>query len=308
MSFGANLVTAVGVQTEKGTPASDLIKLRATSNNLEATAETGQSEVLNGNRFADEQYITGYTADGSIDAEVSKETIKIILEHAIGGSFDEETGVGVFKPSQTLNKWLTFLKFMTDVNYHELFTDCRINQLTLNIVSRSVLTYSLDIMGIKGEAAAGPYTGNINPNTGGKLFAWDVNVVWDNDISSIVEELTITHNNNIDGNDYGLYRERQSLDAQDSEHTFSLTTKIDASLFADMKNDLKQGNVITGVTINIGKASDGTTPFLSIYYPKVKLTQVSAPVGSRGRITADIEAIALWDDQEDTNVIITLTE
>ena len=314
-SVGRNTITGIGEQTEKGVAADSFTKLRATNNNLEGTVNIGTSEALTGNRFADDQFVTAHVVGGSIGAELEKLTFATIIKHAIGGEIGtpqeiETTGLykHIFKPTQDLEGWLSILKYFKDGEYYDLFSDCRINQLSFNVTSQAVISYTIDVLGITDASDAGEPTETIVDNDADKLFAWDTHVNWGSDITSIMDEFSFTHNNNIDGDDYGFKQDRRSLDAQDGEHTFNLTTQFDASEYASMKSTLKNGNVITNFAIEIGETTEEGIPYIKIPYPKVKLTQVGAPISGPGRITTDIQGIALWDSTDEANVVIEIVD
>lgn len=320
-AIGRNVVTTFGEQDSKGTAASTLEKLLATSNNLEDNVNTTASEALTGNRFTADNYVTSFGPGGGVDAEVSRQTLAKIIKHAIGAedTAPEDLGAGtgpykhIFTPDNKLTNWLTFLKYFTDASYHELYKDCKISQLTFNLTAQSIITYSLDLLSIQSENIDGAPTATINENTGEKLFSWQAKAIWkageteENEITSIVDEFSFTHNNNVDDGDYGLSQERRSLDVQGSEHTNSLTTQFDKARYMDMKTDLKQNNIIP-VRIEIGLASDDTSPFLAIDYPKMKLTQAQANVGGPDKVTVDLQGTALWDNTAGTNINVEIVD
>lgn len=317
MPTGRNSITGIGEQSAKGTIATEYTKLRVTSNSVERSITTGQSEALTGNRFTDDQFVTGHAVGGSIDAELAKSTIPIILKHAIGPEEGAPTDLGsgtgpyehVFKPSATIDDWLSILKEFTDAAYYEEFQDCKINQMSFSLTSQSVITYTLDLLGISGSTTQGSFSGTINENAGEKLFAWDASVnMLASDVTADVDEYSFTHNNNLDDGDYGLSQERRSLDVQDGEHTFNLTMQFDAAQYTDMQAGMVEGNIISDLQVDIGLASDESTPFMSVVYPKVKLSQVSAPVSGGGKVTVDVQGRALWDSATGTNVEIKIAD
>ncbi|MCG8514562.1 MAG: phage tail tube protein [Halanaerobiales bacterium] len=317
MAIGRNSITAFGEQDAKGTPAASMTKLLATSNSLENNVETSQSNALISNRFTEDNYVTSFGPGGDIGVEVSKETIPAIIKHTIGSEPLDPVDLGVgsgpykhkFQPAQTIEGWLTFLKYLKDAGYHELYKDCKVNQMTFNLTSKAVITYALSILSILAESKLGVPTVTPADNVGGKLFAWDTKAVnWNGaDIFSLINELNFTHNNNIDGDDYGLSRERRSLEVQGSEHTVNFTTKFDAAQYFSLKDDLVKNNIIP-VKINIGEVSGETDPYLAIDYPKLKLTQVQANIGGPDRVTVNIQGIALWDNVQGYNVAVEIVD
>src|SRR6056297_28868 len=318
-AVGRNTNTAIAEQTAKGSEADTLQKLRATSNSLEKMVDTAQSEALLGKRFTDDQFAIGYSADGSIDAELDTDTIGLLLKHAIGdedstpedinsdGSFYKH----IFTPSQDVDLagWLTIMKVILGSEaYWEKFIDCRINQITFNITSQSVVTMSLDTVGISSSDGAGSPSETLDDEGQTKLFAWEAGVTWkSSDIKAIVDDATITHNNNIDDADFGLYRERRSLDPQDGEHTVDLTLQFSASDYADMKTDLTEGNSIA-VDIEVGSTNTESDSVLKFSYPALKLQTVSAPVSDAGKITVSVTGLAVWDNESGYNVAVELVD
>ena len=320
MATGRNLITAIGEQVDKDTAATSLTKLLATSNTMEGSVNVIQSNALTGNRFTDEQFTASIAAGGSIGAEMSALTIPLVTKHAIGPeeAVPEDLGAGTgpykhkFKPAATIDDWLTVLKYFSDSGYHDLFTGCKINQKSLSLTEQAIITYTLDILGLKTISTTGVPAVTPVENNGNRQFAWETKATWNvgstnEDYSGKLTEFTFAHNNNLDGDDYGLRQERQSLDAQGGEHTNNFTLKFDAATFADLKGDLVQGNIIP-VTIGIGSANGGNDPYIAFVYPKLKLSEVSAPVNGPDKVTVSIAGRALWDNTAGCNVAVEIID
>lgn len=315
---GRSTVTAFAEQTSKGSAASILDQLRATSNSLAFSVSTTQSEALLGKRFADDQYVTGRAVGGSIDLELDTDTIAMIIKHAIGTEDAAPEDINgdstffrhLFTPAQNaqLAGWLTFLKYIKDDAYWERFVDCRINQLTFNLTSQAIITIGMDILGITGEHGVGEPIESINAESESKLFAWQADFLWKGgSIKSLVDDFSFTHNNNIDGEDYGLSQTRRTLDPQNGEHTISLTTQFDAADFDAMVTDLEEGNEIT-LEVEIGESNGGQDPKLKLIYPKLKISDVGSPISGGGKITIDLSATALWDNTAGYNIGVELVD
>ncbi|AZR72532.1 hypothetical protein BBF96_03520 [Anoxybacter fermentans] len=301
-ALGRNSVTAIGEQTAKGTEATTLTELLATSNNLETTVNYIKSEALTGKRFAEESYIAAFAVSGSIGAEVDDNLFGLILKHALGSvstvANQDGTYTHTFKPGLTLSGWLTFIKMLKDEGYYEKFVDCRISQLSLNLTSQAILTCNLDILGITGSQIDG--TAITTANTGNRLFAWDTTVTLDGaDATALVDEFSFQHNNGIKEDDYGLSQYRRTLDAENSEHTFNMTLQFDKTTYLNLKNKLASGAILP-LGISVGST-------LQITYPKAKLTEVSAPITGGGKILVNLAGEALWDSTQDANVVVDLT-
>lgn len=317
---GRNSVTAIGEQADKATAATELTKLLATGNNLEDNINTVQSEALTGNRFAQDGYKTSEGPGGDIPAEVSRQTLPMILKHAIGPeqAAPDDLGAGsgpykhTFQPGQKMDNWLTFLKFFSDDPYWELYKGSKISQLQFSLSEQSIITYTASILSLESEAGTGQPSVSPTENTGEKLFSWETTATWDaggtdEDITGIVDEFSFTHNNNIDGEDYGLSQKRRSLDAQGGEHTIDITMQFDAAHYETLKADAKANNIIP-IKLDIGMASDDTTPFLSIDYPKLKITQATANISGPDKVTVSVQASAFWDTVAGYNVAMMLTD
>jgi len=317
---GRNSVTAIGEQADKATAATTLTKLLATGNNLEDNINTVQSEALTGNRFAADGYKTSEGPGGDIPAEVSRQTLPMILKHAIGPeqAAPEDLGAGsgpykhTFQPGQSLDNWLTFLKFFSDDPYWELYKGSKISQLQFSLSEQSIITYTASILSIESENGTGQPSVSPDENTGAKLFSWETTATWDaggtdNDITAIVDEFSFTHNNNIDGEDYGLSQKRRSLDAQGGEHNIDITMQFSAEDYETIKSDAKENNIIP-LKLDIGLASDDTTPFLTLDYPKLKITQATANISGPDKVTVSVQANAFWDTVAEYNVAMMLTD
>jgi hypothetical protein len=317
---GRNLVTALAEQSAKDSPSDTLTKILATSNSLEKQINNVQSEALTGNRFSDNQYVSGDYGAGGIDGEVEKDMIPTIIKNSIGAedSSPEDLGTGgpykhIFTPDSKLTTWLTLLKYFDSETFWELYTDAKINQLDLSVTSQAILTYTLDIVAINYSKGTTSPTETINDNTGERLFAWDSDVITydvgteDLDIKGILDEFSFTHNNNLDSEDYGLSKVLRTLDAQDSEHTISITAQFSASEYDIMKDDLEEGAEIP-IDIGIGSANSDSDPYIKFSYPKIKLNSVQANVGGPGKVTVDIEGGAFWDSTAGYNVAVEIID
>lgn len=304
MAIGKNSITAIGEQSAKGTEAeaAKLMDLLATSNNMDSTVNYIKSEALTGNRFADESYPSSKASGGTIAVEVDDESLGLYLKHGVGegnavtDNMDSTYGHN-YKPDQKVDKWLTVIKNLSDDGYYEKYLDCKINSLSIQATSQAIVTASLDLLGISSSEVSGAIT--TVKNTGKRLFAWETSVQIDGIAQDdFLDEFSCQHNNNLNGDDYGLKQERRSLDAQDSEHTFKMTMQFDKTTYMDLKTDLKAGNIVP-IVVTIGA--------LTITYPKAKLTEVSAPVQGGGKITVSVSGEALWDSATGTNVEFDLT-
>lgn len=317
MATGRNSIIGIGEQAGKGIAPTSMIKLLQTSSSLENNVGTIPSNALTGNRFAEDNYVASYEPGGDVGAEISTQRFPLLVKHTIGAeTTDPEELVGatglykhIFVPQLTLEGWLTFLKYLRDAGYYEMYKDCKINQMSFDLTSKAVITYTINILGILAEKAKGSPTMMPAENIGEKLFAWNTKVVnWGvADIFSLVNSFQFTHNNNFDGDDYGLSQNRQDLDVQGGEHTISLSSKFDATQYYDMKDDLEKGEIIP-LTINIGEVEGTSEPYMSLVYPKVKLTQVNANIGGADKIKADIQGTALWDNTAGYNVKVEIID
>lgn len=309
MGTGRNTVTAFGKQPGKGIVADELKVLSATQNTLEDEIGTGTSAALTGVPFSQHTFVNSIGCGGNVAAEISTATFPEIIKYAIGPEKEDpvEVGDGLYKhtfiPDLKFTDWLTFLKQMKDEGYYELYKDCRINQIDFNVVGQSIITYTLAILGISSEQVDGDpeplYT--LIPNDGEKLYAWDVKLIWkdgktgETDITGIINEFTFTNNNNLNPDKRGLGRERKALDAQGREHTVTITADFNKDVYMDIKADAKLGNHVN-LRIEIGKAADGTNPFLAIEYPKLMLNQApTANISGPDEVQVNINGTADWD-------------
>lgn len=82
MTIGRNSRTLMGIQDSKGDKASDVTVLKATSNGLNSTTESQESEAMTGSRFTEDEMMVSEACGGDISLEETLDTIPDLLKNS----------------------------------------------------------------------------------------------------------------------------------------------------------------------------------------------------------------------------------
>jgi hypothetical protein len=126
-----------------------LKRMRFTREGLTHSKATTQSAEIRDDRQIGELTQVGVSAAGTIDFEFSNQDFDTFLEAALFGVFDEDDVLtnGLAERSFLLEKRLASETF-------QQFRGMMVNELTLTIAARQIITGSLAFMGIQGEVTA----------------------------------------------------------------------------------------------------------------------------------------------------------
>ncbi|MCK8824733.1 phage tail tube protein [Fuchsiella alkaliacetigena] len=301
----------------------DLLKLAGFEENSEPNnfqTEVVESEDNTENTIKVEATY-GLKAGDSIDIDIDTATIDSVdhetklvkldepLEEAPSAGdavVNNDRYAHVFKTALTIDYWATLIRDMRDEDMYSIFKDCKINSLNLNATSQAYLTLDVTWNGIKGDevedqAPEDDYT--VDNLTGPKMVATDIDLLIDEeDATDIVDDFTTAVNNNLDTEDFGLNRtkQRRTLDVEEGEINLDFTAQFDRQMYLDLKEKEKE-NIYTEVEAQFDEG-------LAIEYPRVKVNSVEAPVDGPGKVTTSFNGNALFDQTEETPMIVTVVD
>ncbi|WP_027339933.1 phage tail tube protein [Halonatronum saccharophilum] len=302
MAIGENSSTYIGLQTDKDTEAAQLVKLLATSNNLKTNVDSITSDALTGNRFTEDEAVVSEDVGGDISLELTKDTLPYLL--LLAGFEEKEEPVvegegyrHTFTVAKQLKRWATIIKELADEDYYEVYSGCRINQLSLSVTSKAYITATASILGIKGNEVDGELElGGLSEVMDDRLIALDTTVkLEDIDITGDLNEFSYDHNNNIKADDFPINsRYRRNLRAQSSSSSLQTSTDFNKDEFLVNKARLKDGEYLD-LKLNL-------TDEITFYYPKIKINDIDAPISGPDDITVSLDANVLYDRVEGTPV------
>ena len=159
MSSGSKQKTAYGVETTVGTQASTWQTLSFTTNGLDETPTTTESQAIKDGRIASGTLVTGSDIAGDIETEFAYGIQDDLLECVAFNAWDTD----VLTFGGTTRKTLSILKAYTDINNYHVFTACHVNSWALNIATDEIVTSTFGIMGLKRVASASAPAGTVTP-------------------------------------------------------------------------------------------------------------------------------------------------
>lgn len=159
MSSGAKQLTRVGIEATPGVIASTWNTFAFTTNGLDASAQTTESQTIKDSRIAAGTLVTGIEVQGDIESEFAYKIQDTMLE---GVAFNQWTG-NLLTFGGTNRKTYSVVRGFSDVENYQVFTGCHINQWTLSIPDSGIVTSKFSIMGMKRTAYEAAPTGTVTP-------------------------------------------------------------------------------------------------------------------------------------------------
>lgn len=201
-------LSAIALQREAtwGVPAVPvaLKYLGFTKESLDHNKTTAKSATIRPDRQTNEAVETGIEAKGGIDFEFSLVNFDELMESALFGTWANVGAVptlinGVTPTSFILEKKLAAASFVS-------FLGCMVDQFSMNLTSRQIITGSLSFIGLQGVAAGATIdtSGIVAPAGTGPILSASANVgtlTVAGVAQTSVKSLSFTVNNNLRGND-----------------------------------------------------------------------------------------------------------
>lgn len=159
MSSGAKQLTRVGFETSPGVIATTWNTFAFTTNGLDASAQTTESQTIKDSRIAAGTLVTGVEVQGDIESEWAYGIQDGVLELVAFNAWNSN----VLTFGGTSRKTLSIIRGFTDIDNFQVFTGCHINQWTLSIPDSGIVTSKFSIMAMKRTAYEVAPTGTVTP-------------------------------------------------------------------------------------------------------------------------------------------------
>ncbi|MDN5692108.1 MAG: phage tail tube protein, partial [Acinetobacter sp.] len=129
MSSGAKQLTRVGFEASPGVIATTWNTFAFTTNGLDASAQTTESQTIKDSRIAAGTLVTGVEVQGDIESEWAYGIQDKVLELIAFNAWNSN----VLTFGGTTRKTLSIIRGFSDIDNFQVFTGCHINQWTLSI-------------------------------------------------------------------------------------------------------------------------------------------------------------------------------
>ncbi|MCG7221972.1 phage tail tube protein [Acinetobacter sp. AG3] len=159
MSSGAKQLTRVGFEASPGVIATTWNTFAFTTNGLDASAQTTESQTIKDSRIAAGTLVTGVEVQGDIKSEWAYGIQDKVLELIAFNAWNSN----VLTFGGTTRKTLSIIRGFSDIDNFQVFTGCHINQWTLSIPDGGIVTSKFAIMGMKRTAYEVAPTGTVTP-------------------------------------------------------------------------------------------------------------------------------------------------
>ncbi|MRT39209.1 hypothetical protein GJV03_18785 [Acinetobacter sp. RIT698] len=159
MSSGAKQLTRVGFEASPGVIATTWNTFAFTTNGLDASAQTTESQTIKDSRIAAGTLVTGVEVQGDIESEWAYGIQDGVLELIAFNAWNSN----VLTFGGTTRKTLSIIRGFSDIDNFQVFTGCHINQWTLSIPDSGIVTSKFAIMGMKRTAYEVAPTGTVTP-------------------------------------------------------------------------------------------------------------------------------------------------
>ncbi|MCU4434725.1 hypothetical protein KTH93_04440 [Acinetobacter bereziniae] len=159
MSSGAKQLTRVGFEASPGVIATTWNTFAFTTNGLDASAQTTESQTIKDSRIAAGTLVTGVEVQGDIESEWAYGIQDGVLELVAFNAWNSN----VLTFGGTSRKTLSIIRGFTDIDNFQVFTGCYINQWTLSIPDSGIVTSKFSIMAMKRTAYEVVPTGTVTP-------------------------------------------------------------------------------------------------------------------------------------------------
>lgn len=159
MSSGAKQLTRVGFEASPGVIATTWNTFAFTTNGLDASAQTTESQTIKDSRIAAGTLVTGVEVQGDIESEWAYGIQDGVLELVAFNAWNSN----VLTFGGTSRKTLSIIRGFTDIDNFQVFTGCHINQWTLSIPDSGIVTSKFSIMAMKRTAYEVAPSGNVTP-------------------------------------------------------------------------------------------------------------------------------------------------
>jgi len=288
---GAKSAVTIGEETTFATEAEVKYKVPFTSESLNHSVETNQSEALLGNRAVKSLAPGKEGAEGSIDLEAYPGIMGFLFYLALGKSVaydsnsdstDDSTkiipiGITEDLPSATIE---------VDHSGNKIkYTGMTVNSLSFSGAVGDIPTMSVDFTG-KEEIIGAATVSSTLVEPGEDPYYFKELTLYNDEFTTVADlysSIDIEINNNIDADDYRLdgTGKRKSVTANKLEVTGSVNIYFDSSV---LTNEYSKYKNFEDAKIGIKLVKD-TGEELQIFLPRIKFTEMPHDIGGADKIS-----------------------
>lgn len=289
---GINYVAESVWGTTPTTP--DMVALRNTGTSLVLSKDSFQSEELRSDRqISDLRHGTQQTS-GDINFELSYGEFDPFIEAALFGTWaTNELKAG------TDEHFFTVEREQTDISQYGVFTGCYINTMNLSIAANAIVTGSFGIVGKEASYSGTPLDADPTASQTASPFDSFTGELKEGGATiAVVTSIDLTIDNGVEP----TFVVGSNTSARNVAGRSNVTGTVtayweDASLLNKFINETE-----SSIELTLG---NGTSESYVIELPRIKYSGGDNSVSDEGPIEISMPFQALYDDTEDTNIVIT---
>lgn len=298
------LIAEVAYGSTPATPA--FAPIRHTGTTLGLSKDTLQSEELRADRQIADYRHGARQVGGDINVELSYGSFDIILEALLGGTWDTDEPVadtdqlkaGVTRRSFTIER---FFSDLTGKPYHR-FTGCEFNTMQLQVSANAMITAVFGVVGkdltvnavIVTDATYG------DPTTNPPMDSFTGTLNEDGTPIAVITEIQLNLDNGLDP--------RFVVGSKTTERPSIGRSNLSGSITAYFETVALMEKFIDETESSIDfTLPDGLGNELKFILPRIKYNGGQPDVSGDGPITLAMPFMALYDETEETNIIIERT-
>lgn len=300
MSFaqGSRSSLAYGVETTFGTAASTYTKLPIKTQSLDLTKERLQGQDIQSDRMPRVDRHGNRNAAGSLEVDLRKGNYDDLLESSMLSAFDSSNQMTV----GTTPKFLTIEDRLEDINQFRLFTGMTVSTASFSIAPNQMVETSFEMVGKDmAVSGTGKTVGNATTNSpfdsyNGAIYEGGIG---SGDIVNLITSIDFSITNSFAPTFVVGSATTPHLEYGRSIIEGTLTVYAQDAVFINkFLNETE-----SGIQVSVDDPSGNNA--YTFYFPRVKYNGASVPLANEQSRTIEMPFVALFDDVEGTQMVLT---
>lgn len=300
MSFaqGSRSSLAFGVETTFGTAATTFTKLPIKTHSLDLTKERLQGQDIQSDRMPRVDRHGNRNAAGSLEVDLRKGNYDDLLESSMLSAFDSSNQMTV----GTTPKFLTIEDRLEDINQFRLFTGMTVSTASFSIAPNQMVETAFEMVGQDmAVSGTGKTVGNATTNSpfdsyNGAIYEGGIG---SGDIVNLITSIDFSITNSFAPTFVVGSATTPHLEYGRSIIEGTLTVYAQDAVFINkFLNETE-----SGIQVSVDDPS-GTNAY-TFYFPRVKYNGASVPLANEQSRTIEMPFVALFDDVEGTQMVLT---
>jgi len=300
MSFaqGSRSSLAFGVETTFGTAATTFTKLPIKTHSLDLTKERLQGQDIQSDRMPRVDRHGNRNAAGSLEVDLRKGNYDDLLESSMLSAFDSSNQMTV----GTTPKFLTIEDRFEDINQFRLFTGMTVSTASFSIAPNQMVETAFEMVGQDmAVSGTGKTVGNATTNSpfdsyNGAIYEGGIG---SGDIVNLITSIDFSITNSFAPTFVVGSATTPHLEYGRSIIEGTLTVYAQDAIFINkFLNETE-----SGIQVSVDDPS-GTNAY-TFYFPRVKYNGASVPLANEQSRTIEMPFVALFDDVEGTQMVLT---